>query len=125
MQDARSNVRHSWLNHTHSCMDATTPTDHRQESQVHLGDVASVEADTLDRPPDEEEAIPQSKLYRPLDLPVLLILAPASMLGVLARLGIIALATFEGNSIFPLAYAQAVGCLVMGFALRLKEPLGD
>ncbi|PFH52782.1 hypothetical protein AMATHDRAFT_139084 [Amanita thiersii Skay4041] len=50
---------------------------------------------------------------------------PASVFGVLARLGLTALATYDGRSVFPLAYAQAVGCLVMGIALRIKQPLGQ
>ncbi|KAF8913957.1 CrcB-like protein-domain-containing protein [Gymnopilus junonius] len=50
---------------------------------------------------------------------------PASVFGVLARLGMVALMTYGGDSVFPLAYAQALGCLVMGFALRLKEPIGQ
>ncbi|KAJ7095447.1 CrcB-like protein-domain-containing protein [Mycena belliarum] len=47
---------------------------------------------------------------------------PFSVFGVLARLGLSALATYSGQSIFPLAYAQATGCLIMGFCLALKEP---
>ncbi|KAJ7507884.1 CrcB-like protein-domain-containing protein [Mycena galericulata] len=47
---------------------------------------------------------------------------PFSVLGVLARLGLTALATYNGQSIFPLAYVQATGCLIMGFCLALKEP---
>ncbi|KAJ7682741.1 CrcB-like protein-domain-containing protein [Mycena polygramma] len=47
---------------------------------------------------------------------------PFSVLGVLARLGLSALATYSGQSIFPLIYAQTAGCLIMGFCLALKEP---
>jgi hypothetical protein len=32
---------------------------------------------------------------------------------------------YDGHAVFPLAYAQAVGCLVMGFALGLKESIGQ
>jgi len=81
-------------------------------------------AETIDRPPNEDQAIQTVKVYRPYDLPVLLILAPFSIFGVLARLGLVALASFDGASVFPLLYAQALGCLVMGIALSLKEPLG-
>jgi len=48
---------------------------------------------------------------------------PFSVLGVLARLGLTALTTYSGESIFPLAYSQATGCLIMGFCLALKEPI--
>ncbi|KAJ6599003.1 CrcB-like protein-domain-containing protein [Mycena vulgaris] len=47
---------------------------------------------------------------------------PFSVFGVLARLGLSSLATYSGQSIFSLAYAQATGCLIMGFCLALKEP---
>ncbi|KAJ7638875.1 CrcB-like protein-domain-containing protein [Roridomyces roridus] len=47
---------------------------------------------------------------------------PFSILGVLARLGLTALSTYSGQSIFSLAYVQATGCLIMGFCLALKEP---
>jgi CrcB protein len=65
----------------------------------------------------------EPKVYHPLSLPLLALLAPASILGLLARLGLVALATYDGQSIFALAYVQAVGCLIMGFGLGMKEPL--
>jgi fluoride exporter len=82
-------------------------------------------AETIDRTPSEDEGIRPSKIYRPFALPVLLILAPASILGVLARLGLQALTSFPGQSVFSLLYAQALGCFIMGIGLRLKEPLGN
>ncbi|KAF9485297.1 hypothetical protein BDN70DRAFT_871320 [Pholiota conissans] len=81
-------------------------------------------AESIDRPPDADEGIPPSKIYPPLSFPVLALLAPASILGLLVRLGLVALMSYDGHSVFPLAYAQAVGCLVMGIGVRLKEPIG-
>ncbi|KAF6762303.1 CrcB-like protein-domain-containing protein [Ephemerocybe angulata] len=81
-------------------------------------------AETIDRPPDEDQDIRKSKVYKPYDLAVVLILAPASILGVLGRLGTSSLTTYDGSSVFALAYVQGIGCLVMGFGLSLKEPLG-
>jgi len=77
---------------------------------------------SIDRPPEEE--LPSSKVYHPFSIPVLALLAPASIFGVLARLGLQALVTYDGQSIFPLAYVQAVGCLIMGIGIGMKEPLG-
>ena len=74
--------------------------------------------------PGAEEGIPLSKIYGPLSFPVIALLMPAAVFGLLARLGTVALTTYNGESIFPLAYVQALGCLIMGFCLRLKEPLG-
>lgn len=77
---------------------------------------------SIDRPPSEK--LPLSKIYRPLSFPVLALLMPASIFGVLARLGLQAITAYDGRSIFPLAWIQAAGCLVMGFALGTKEPFG-
>lgn len=82
-------------------------------------------AETVDRPPTLEDGIRPPKIYEPFSLPVLVLLMPASIFGVLSRLGLQALTTFDGRSIFPLAYVQAVGCLIMGMGMRVKEPLGQ
>jgi CrcB protein len=79
----------------------------------------------VDRPPSKEEGVPNAKDYSPLSLPVLALLAPASVFGVLARLGLQALATYDGESVFPLAYPQTVGCFIMGFLLPLKGPMSQ
>ncbi|KAG7449139.1 uncharacterized protein BT62DRAFT_985506 [Guyanagaster necrorhizus] len=80
---------------------------------------------SVDRPPDSHEGIPPSKIYHPYSIHIVALLIPASMFGLLARLGLDALATYDGQSIYQLAYAQAVGCLVMGFAVHLKAPFGQ
>jgi CrcB protein len=85
----------------------------------------SVSLASVDRPPSKEEGTPAPKVYAPLSLPVLALLAPASVFGVLARLGLQALATYDGESIFPLAYPQVVGCFIMGFLMPLKGPIGE
>lgn len=83
------------------------------------------DAERVDILPGEEEGIPLSKIYGPLSFPVIALLMAPAVFGVLARLGLVALATYNGESVFPLAYVQALGCLIMGFCLRLKEPLGQ
>lgn len=75
--------------------------------------------------PSAEERIPFSKTYEPLSFPVIALLMPTAVFGVLARLGLIALMTYNGGSVFPLAYVNAFGCFVMGLCLGLKEPLLD
>lgn len=80
---------------------------------------------SIDRPPSEVEELPPVKIYRPLSIHVLALLMPASIFGVLARLGLQALTTYNGESIFPLAYVQATGCFIMGVGLRMKEPFGN
>lgn len=80
---------------------------------------------SIDRPPSEVEELPPVKIYQPLSIHVLALLMPASIFGVLARLGLQALATYNGESIFPLAYVQATGCFIMGVGLRMKVPFGN
>ena len=92
----------------------------RHESVQDAEELASI-----DRPPSEEDKIPPSKTYQPLSFPVLALLMPASIFGVLARLGLQAITTYDGRSIFPLAWVRGAGCLIMGFALNLKEPFGQ
>ncbi|KAF9268035.1 hypothetical protein L218DRAFT_853602 [Marasmius fiardii PR-910] len=72
-----------------------------------------------------ERGLSPSKTYHSFSPHVLALLIPFSIFGTLARLGLQALASYNGQSIFPLAYVQAAGCLVMGFFLPLKEPIGE
>lgn len=77
----------------------------------------------VDRPPTDEK--PPAKVYHPLSPFVLTLLMPASIFGALARVGLSALVSYDGRAIFPLAWIQAAGCLIMGFGLEIKEPLGQ
>ncbi|WFD24511.1 hypothetical protein MEQU1_003213 [Malassezia equina] len=43
-----------------------------------------------------------------------------SVWGTLARLGLVGLTSYDGQSITPLVWAQAVGCLVMGWASHAR-----
>lgn len=108
--------------------EADSPLHAISQAQNAIGDAdanATLQAETVERLPGREEGIPPSKSYGPLSFPVVVLLMPASVFGVLARLGLVALMSYDDHSVFPLAYAQAVGCLVMGFALELKEPMGQ
>ena len=111
-----------------------TPSGNSTSIQRHPSDVGSALAHhesvddaeslaSIDRPPSESK-LPAAKIYHPFSLPVLALLMPASVFGVLARLGLQALVTYNGQSIFPLAYVQATGCFIMGIGLGIKEPFG-
>lgn len=88
---------------------------------------------SIDRPPSRtsptpdnpSEKLPAAKIYHPLSPHVVALLMPASVFGVLARLGIQALVEYEGTSAFPLAWVQVMGCFVMGFGVGIKDPLGQ
>ncbi|PPQ94029.1 hypothetical protein CVT25_009877 [Psilocybe cyanescens] len=83
------------------------------------------QAERIDVPPDIDQGVRPSKTYHPFSFPVIVLLMPAAVFGVLARLGLIALMSYDGNSVFPLVYVQAMGCLIMGIGLRMKEPMGQ
>lgn len=80
---------------------------------------------SADRPPSEEEDLPPPKVYHPFSPHVIALLMPASILGALARVGLLALTTYDGREVFPLAWVQAAGCFVMGFAIGMKQPIGE
>ncbi|KAK7060584.1 Origin recognition complex subunit 2 [Paramarasmius palmivorus] len=83
---------------------------------------------SIDRPPSQGSThlpLPASKTYHPFSIHVIALLIPSSIFGVLARLGLQALVTYDGESIFPLAFVQALGCFVMGAALPLKPIIGE
>ncbi|KAF8591604.1 hypothetical protein K439DRAFT_1326892 [Ramaria rubella] len=69
------------------------------------------------------KTVPTPVAFHPFSIHVLSLLMSFSVFGTLARLGIHALATYQGDSIFPLAWVQAVGCAIMGFALALRQPI--
>ena len=107
-------------------------TDHRNRSEsvgealARHGSIRDAQSlASIDRPPSNEGSLPPSKIYHPLSIPVLALLIPASIFGTLARLGLQALVTYDGQSIFPLAYIQATGCFIMGIGLGVKEPFGN
>jgi len=87
-----------------------------------IPDAASLAS--IDRPPSLAEKLPPSKIYHPFSPHVLALLMAASVFGCLARLGLEALVTYDGRSIFPLAWIQVGGCFVMGLGLGFKDPFG-
>lgn len=88
------------------------------------GSVDEASSLSIDRPPSEKE-LPPNKSYTPLSFPTLVLLAPASIFGVLARLGLQGLTHYDGQSVFPLAYVQTLGCFIMGLCLAQKEVLSE
>lgn len=74
-------------------------------------------------PEPEAATAPPIINYHAFSLSVVALLMPAATLGLLARLGIQSITDFDGQSIFPLAWVQGVGCLVMGLAVGLRDPL--
>jgi hypothetical protein len=75
-------------------------------------------------PPVAATAAPPHS-YHPLSWPVITLLALPSVLGLLARLGIHSLTTYEGDSVFALAWVQGMGCFIMGLALGKRQTITD
>jgi CrcB protein len=48
---------------------------------------------------------------------------PFSIAGTLIRIALIRLQEYPGMPVFSLVYAQWVGCLIMGIAVKCKTPL--
>lgn len=73
-------------------------------------------------PSPEEEPEGRKELAPPgiLSPEAILLLAPFSIFGLLARLGIAAIARYPDDAVFELAWVQAAGCLVMGIAQSQK-----
>lgn len=110
-----------------------TPTErrHRDSFPVEYAPVALTRTRTVggepnpERPPSpspEPEPQDRKELAPPglLSLEAIALLAPFSIFGLLARLGIDAIVSYPGQSVFPLAWVQAAGCFVMGLAQSQK-----
>ncbi|KAG5638197.1 hypothetical protein H0H81_001294 [Sphagnurus paluster] len=98
------------------------PTSPQTEDEPTQSEVQSLES--IEQPPSEVSQHLERKPTGPFSIHVLALLIPFSIFGALARLGLDGLANYQGRAIFPLAYAQGVGCFVMGFVVGLKEPFG-
>lgn len=99
--------------------DQTTPTEEGRQNEF-PGLTADEEAAGDDGKTEQaasqgtQGGQPPSKLHRTLRLLAILgLLTNAAIWGTLTREGLIALNTYDGRSIQPVIWAQAVGCLVM------------
>ena len=77
-------------------------------------------SDITSPPPITATVLP-SRTYHPLSWNVISLMAFPAVLGVLARLGLQSLATYDGNTVFALAWVQGMGCFVMGLTVGKRE----
>ncbi|CAO1622402.1 unnamed protein product [Parajaminaea phylloscopi] len=95
-----------------------------KHKQVEPGTVPVEEAKDSDGQDVAAKATHRERRYKiARHLAVLGLLIDASIWGTLAREGLIALNTYDGRSIQPVIWAQAVGCLVMGWTVANKATL--
>ncbi|KAF8304791.1 hypothetical protein DL93DRAFT_2066780 [Clavulina sp. PMI_390] len=102
--------------------------DDRPSSQSGDGNGEDLEKNTTVSPPGEPAppaAVRPPQHSHPFSPHVIAILAPFAMFGLLARLGLEALTNYNGKSVFVLAWVQGVGCLFMGLAAGLREPISQ
>ncbi|CAE6400948.1 unnamed protein product [Rhizoctonia solani] len=102
------------------------PKNHQLEDRPHkpIADLERQEPRATSPPPIAATAAP-SRSYHPLSWSVITLLALPSVLGVLARLGIHSLTTYDGDSVFALAWVQGMGCFVMGLAMGKRQTITD
>jgi len=104
------------------------PSHAAYTASLHSGhdvDARSPSVAHISLPPSEEELTDVAQVYSAFSIEVIALLMPSSVLGALARLGIHALAHYNGDAIFPLAWVQATGCFFMGVAFSMKGSIGD
>ncbi|KAG8962441.1 hypothetical protein FRC03_004248 [Tulasnella sp. 419] len=104
--------------------DTEIPMDdiEQPDSNTRISADASSQHRVSDRHSPTKDHAPQlEKPLLPCDVRVIALLAPASIFGLLARLGVHALATYDGQSVFAFAWVQAIGCFVMGLCLGWRE----
>ena len=108
-----------------SIADALEPPDRESYAIQNAEELASISVASLEVESVHAngEPIRGPKVYSQFSVAVLAGLMAPSVFGGLARLGILALTSYDGHAIFPLAWVQSIGCLIMGFALGWKEPI--
>ena len=107
--------------------------DHDTLAIQNAEDLANVSVASLQlESPARAEGLPTvspqrhvSVSHSPFSIPVLAALMAPSVFGVLARLGLLAISSYDQRAVFSLVWVQGVGCLVMGFALGWKEPISE
>ncbi|EJD54550.1 hypothetical protein AURDEDRAFT_133003 [Auricularia subglabra TFB-10046 SS5] len=105
----------TWRSHSHTSI---APPD-----AAPMGIEEDAAAELESSTPVLQEEIPGPLRLHPFSLSVLAPLAPASMFGVLARLGLLYLGTYAGQSAFSLAWVQWAGCFFMGVFLGLRDTI--
>lgn len=89
--------------------DGASPTEEGRQDEF-----PGLAADEKQQQPPTKDEEPPPKLHRTLRfLAIIGLLINAAIWGTLTREGLIALNTYDGRSIQPVIWAQAVGCLVM------------
>jgi fluoride ion exporter CrcB/FEX len=109
---------------------AAGPSDSQYQSTsgsntYHLAEIPNAESTLSIRSGDQVE--PKLEAEAPTlqlnenKLPIFAALVPVSILGALIRIGLNQLETYNGAPVYGLAYAQFIGCVIMGVAVKKKD----
>jgi fluoride ion exporter CrcB/FEX len=121
IDDPNSDKAHG---HRESIEITSGPEDAINEQHERRFALAEVPAVTEPMPLDSAEGPKQDaqpvQLYEN-KLIIFAALIPVSILGMLIRVGLTLLETYDGEPVFALAYAQFIGCTIMGFVVKKKD----
>lgn len=108
----------------------------QQQSQAHLhqgGSTTSASISTASLQIEESASLPipiektgltkapQANLNALSPIRISALIIPFSMLGLLARLGLVSIESFSGQQVFALAWPQFIGCLLMGLFVSMRS----
>lgn len=103
------------LQHRHSSF--SPPSAHHTHAHV------ASSSSSFSRPPRKLPPPPSSSPPSLVSPHLLALFILFSVFGTLARLGLTALFTYDGQGVFPLIWSQAVGCFLMGACSGRKQDL--
>lgn len=98
-----------------SAATASSPLTYSTDRSIQPDPAADEAGEQIE--PGHEPAIPPVHHRLVRHCAILGLLAFSAIWGTLAREGLVALNTYDGQSVAPLIWAQAVGCLIMGLAV--------
>jgi hypothetical protein len=96
--------------------EASPPIEHSQAlnfAPLDIGDERDVESISQ----------PTAQRPQPFSVETISLLIPFTIIGLLTRLGIRSLTTYDGAAVFNLALVQALGCLAIGIAVGCKAAI--
>lgn len=123
-QPQKASVETEWRRRENSSEATPNLADEEPGEQLEPGEAAEEEKLSHDKHfvllADEPGTVSLRVLRH---LAILGLLSIASMFGFLAREGLVAMSTYDGMSVDPTIWAQAVGCLVIGYTIANRVAL--
>ncbi|KAG0200381.1 hypothetical protein BGX33_011047, partial [Mortierella sp. NVP41] len=122
-----SRTRNSWANSTEAktaamVKQSTIPMQQMEPNSEEPDLLMISEGTKLPSPLETDSTIDTPVAPLPTRARILLpaLIIPFSILGLLIRLGLVSIETFEGQQVFALAWPQFVGCMLMGLFVSTR-----